>query len=649
MDPITQQAVFAAAGAAGGDKVYVDDVFSTTLYDGTEAAQSITTGIDNTDKSLIFIHARGGTTAQYVDPALFDTERGVRNMIRSNGTGATLFDTNSLTSFNNNGFTTGASATTNSGTADFVAWNFKAAPGFFDVVTYTGTSDTATGTRSIPHNLGSTPGLVILKSTSTGDWFVYHRSIGYEGFLNLNSANEEYPYSNRWNQDPDANNFYVNATAGYSLNNQGETYVAYIFAHDDASFGTDGDESIIKCGSYTGGGSTSVEVNLGFEPQWVLIKSADTAYSWWILDNIRGIFPGDDAALKPNSAGAEQNPDMIDLTATGFKTGTNPNANKQGDNFIYMAIRRPNKPPEAATDVFAIDTSDATSPSPPQFTSGFVTDFIIRKTFNGGNNQFGSRLTGTNYMSSYFTTAESSATALTWDFMDGWSNASGVNTNLGCYMFKRAPGFFDVVAYSGTGSVRTVDHNLGAVPELMIVKSRNSTYSWAVYTQLGGRTKYLTLNGTDKNSNTTAGQFWGTSDFTSTQFSLGSFGNTNAANVDYIAYLFASLDGISKIGSYPGTGSAINVDCGFTAGARFVLIKRTDTEITGTNSSGWYVWDTTRGIAAGNDPYWRTDTTDNPVTNTDYIDPLNAGFTVTSSAPAALNASGGTYLFLAIA
>jgi hypothetical protein len=109
-------------------------------------------------------------------------------------------------------------------------------------------------------------------------------------------------------------------------------------------------------------------------------------------------------------------------------------------------------------------------------------------------------------------------------------------------------------------------------------------------------------------------------------------------------YLFASLNGISKIGTYSGTGSNVNVDCGFTAGARFVLIKRTDS--TGTD---WYIWDTTRGIVSGNDPYLFLNSNAAQVTNTDYIDPLNAGFTVTSSAPAALNASGGTYLFLAIA
>ena len=69
----------------------------------------------------------------------------------------------------------------------------------------------------------------------------------------------------------------------------------------------------------------------------------------------------------------------------------------------------------------------------------------------------------------------------------------------------------------------------------------------------------------------------------------------------------------------------------------------------GSDGTDWYVWDTARGIVSGNDPYLLLNSTAAEVTNTDYIDPLNAGFTVTSSAPAALNASGGTYLFLAIA
>ena len=117
----------------------------------------------------------------------------------------------------------------------------------------------------------------------------------------------------------------------------------------------------------------------------------------------------------------------------------------------------------------------------------------------------------------------------------------------------------------------------------------------------------------------------------------------NKSGETYVAYLFATLAGISKVGTYSGTGSDVNVDCGFTSGARFVLVKRT-------NSSGdWFVWDSTRGIVAGNDPYVLFNTTAAEVTNTDYIDPLSSGFTITSNAGSDLNTSGGTYLFLAIA
>jgi hypothetical protein len=115
------------------------------------------------------------------------------------------------------------------------------------------------------------------------------------------------------------------------------------------------------------------------------------------------------------------------------------------------------------------------------------------------------------------------------------------------------------------------------------------------------------------------------------------------SNASTVAYLFATLAGVSKVGSYTGTAADLNVDCGFTAGARFILIKRTD------STGDWYTYDSVRGITAGNDPYLLFNNTAAQVTGTNYVEPLNAGFTVTSSAPAALNASSGTYIFLAIA
>jgi hypothetical protein len=182
----------------------------------------------------------------------------------------------------------------------------------------------------------------------------------------------------------------------------------------------------------------------------------------------------------------------------------------------------------------------------------------------------------------------------------------------------------------------------------MIQKERNDTSNWTVYS------KYLTnsadsrllLNLTNAESTNASSSAWNNTEPTADVFSLAGSGyGVNESGIKNIIILFASLDGISKVGTYTGTGSAINVDCGFTAGARYILIKRTD------STGDWYVWDALRGIYAGsgNDPYLLLNSTAAHDTNNNYVDALNAGFTVNASAPAALNASGGTYLFLAIA
>jgi hypothetical protein len=119
---------------------------------------------------------------------------------------------------------------------------------------------------------------------------------------------------------------------------------------------------------------------------------------------------------------------------------------------------------------------------------------------------------------------------------------------------------------------------------------------------------------------------------------------TNGASPQtYVAYLFATCAGVSKVGSYTGTGTTQTINCGFTAGARFVLIKRTD------STGDWYVWDSARGIVAGNDPYLLFNSVAAEVTNTDYIDTAATGFEISSTAPAAINANGGSFVFLAIA
>ena len=115
--------------------------------------------------------------------------------------------------------------------------------------------------------------------------------------------------------------------------------------------------------------------------------------------------------------------------------------------------------------------------------------------------------------------------------------------------------------------------------------------------------------------------------------------------VDYISYLFASLDGVSKIGSYTGNGSTQNIECGFSNGSRFVLIRNR-------NASGqWLFWDSVRGItAANNDPYLALNSAQNQQTDAGARDigPYSSGFQLTG-ADSDINATGNLYIYYAIA
>jgi hypothetical protein len=209
-------------------------------------------------------------------------------------------------------------------------------------------------------------------------------------------------------------------------------------------------------------------------------------------------------------------------------------------------------------------------------------------------------------------------------------------------MFKRAKGFFDVVAYTGTGSAHAENHSLGVVPEMMIVKDRSGVNHWWVYHKDTGNTSYLILN-LGYGVATSQPQSWNSTTPTASVFSVGTQGQVNTTTHAYISYLFASATGVSKVGSYTGNGSNQNIACGFSAGARFVLIKRTDT------NGDWYIWDTERGIVAGNDSHLSLNTTAAQVSTDDSIDPQSAGFTVNQVTATNINVTNGTYIFLAIA
>ncbi len=235
--------------------------------------------------------------------------------------------------------------------------------------------------------------MLVKNTTDTGySWAVWHRNLSSGKVLFLNSDNGEFTQS-YFPSQPTASNFTVNNSGLVNIN--GDGYVAYVFAHDDQSFGTNSDEAIIKCGSYTGNGQVSgTAVNVGFEPQWVMIKAissgGSSASGNWIMQNTmtgmahdssgNGVTVGNGISANTSSQESGFSPNVI-ATATGFEALNNSSyTNGNGVTYIYMAIRRPNKPPEAGTDVFAID-NQGTGTMPPQYHSNFVVDMAFYVAF----------------------------------------------------------------------------------------------------------------------------------------------------------------------------------------------------------------------------------------------------------------------------
>jgi len=629
---------------SSADANFIEDVFSTWLYTGTGSTQTITNGIDLASRGgLVWMKGRSGAT----DHALYDTARGATFDIASNTTAAQTTQSTGLTGFLANGFSIGSLANINTNAATYASWTFREQPRFFDVVTYTGNG----ANRTIAHNLGSVPGCIIVKRTdATGDWQVYHRSLANTQYMVLNRTDAVATGATRWNSTTPTDTVFSLGTDA-TVNASGGTYVAYLFAHNAGGFGATGTDNVISCGSFNNVASGAT-VNLGYEPQFIIIKNSSAVTNWFINDNMRGmpVSVSNTATLFPNGSNTESTADGIVPTATGFTY--QDTAGNNAHVYTYIAIRRgPMRTPTTGTSVFGLNARTGTGAN-ATVTGGQTDDAVLIK--NRGSavaSLFSSRLTGTGYLVTSSTAVEVAADttilqANPWDVMDGVkvgttstiANASG-NTFIN-YLFRRAPGFFDVVCYTGDGTnPRNINHGLTVPPEFMLVKRRGAfTQNWFVYHSALGAAAGLNLNLASALLNPAF--FWNatpTSSTFSTQLSPNTSGET------YVAYLFASCPGVSKVGSYTGTGATQVVNCGFAAGARFVLIKRTD------STGDWYVWDSARGIVAGNDPYLTLNTTAAEVTTTDWVDTAASGFELSNAAGNLVNTNGASYIFLAIA
>jgi hypothetical protein len=314
--------------------------FNPVLYTGNGGTNNIT-GV-GFQPDWVWIKSRNDT----YNPQVYDVLRGTNNRLVTANTNAEFSDTDALTSFNSDGFTSGAEAGMNANAISFVAWNWKAngtgvsntagsitstvsanTTSGFSVVTYTNASSGTVG-----HGLGVAPAMVIYKDrTNNGvNWIVLHQSLANmsNSFLVLNLTNAA-STGTALGGNPTSSVIYTNT----NIIQNGAASVAYCFA-EVAGYS--------KFGSYTGNGSTDGPfVFTGMRPAFLMTKRTDSATSgdWNMVDTTRGTYNVVGPYVYANRFDAEGNAAIYDILSNGFKireSGAGTNAS--GGTYIYMAF-----------------------------------------------------------------------------------------------------------------------------------------------------------------------------------------------------------------------------------------------------------------------------------------------------------------------
>ena len=320
------------------------DYFNTSLWTGNGATQSIT-GV-GFQPDWVWIKARTGTYSGS-DHHIYDVIRGANAKLSSNSTGGSATISDTLTSFDSDGYSLGFRTRVNGTGTTYAGWNWLAGgtassntdgsitssvsantTSGFSIVSYTGTGSAAT----IGHSLGVKPSMIITKRRdSTSNWMVYHSSLGATKYLQLETTDQANTSSTRWNNtEPTSSVFTVGTSSG--TNPSSGTMIAYCFAEK---------KGFRKFGSYTGNGSTDgTFVYTGFKPAFLITKRTNASGNSWILtDSARDTDNVVQKVLYPDGSNAEASSDRLDFLSNGFKQRTtSAAANGSGDTYIYMCF-----------------------------------------------------------------------------------------------------------------------------------------------------------------------------------------------------------------------------------------------------------------------------------------------------------------------
>ena len=201
---------------------------------------------------------------------------------------------------------------------------------------------------------------------------------------------------------------------------------------------------------------------------------------------------------------------------------------------------------------------------------------------------------------------------------------------------------FSIVQYTGTGSEATVGHGLGVKPKIIFFKNLSGSANWVAQSTLLGNKVQLVLN--DTSAQNTDSRLGASDNWSSSVFTVGTYGDMNGSGNSYIAYCFAEKTGYSKISSYIGNGNSDGpfIYTGFKPA--FILSKKT-------NAAGtqWTIWDNKRSSSGFNpaDKILHPNVA-NPDNTADDTDFLSNGFKLRATA-SGMNNSGDTYIYMAFA
>ena len=305
--------------------------FQTKLYTGTQNSHAITLdGNSDLQPDWVWIKCRDDTHNHQV----FDSVRGVHIRMRTDTNGAETTSSESLKSFDSDGFTLGTQQNVNASASNdnsFVAWNWKeTATAGFDIVSYTGNGSN----RTISHSLSAVPKVMFVKRrSSASDWTCYFEALGNtkRGILNSSAAPDT--ASTFWNSTTPTSSVFSVGTSG-GTNASSETYIAYLFAEK---------KGFSKFGEFIGNGNANgTFVYTGFKPAWILVKNTEiTEGAWVINDNKRNAFNPNSNTLTPHNSETENTgTDRTDFLSNGFKlrVGSSTAWNGNGNKIVYMAF-----------------------------------------------------------------------------------------------------------------------------------------------------------------------------------------------------------------------------------------------------------------------------------------------------------------------